>query len=411
MAQKIVVDAVTNYQECDRMSQQWWLSPYNTIPEVTAQLTNFPKQVKIYDTTLRDGEQSVGVSIAAEDKVQIAQALADAGVDRIEAGFPASTEEDKHAVTEIVKQVKNAEIWGFSRCVVNDVQACIDTGVKSLVCEMLTSDLKMQAWELTEATVLSRIEKAVGFAKQNGLYCAFFAVDASRTRLEFLKQAYGVAVDAGADELVLVDTVGVMTPQAMFYLATQVKSWYKVPLGVHCHNDFGLATACSLAGLQAGADSVHVTVNGLGEKSGNSDISDMALALTGLYGVKTNLKLDKLYPLSKMVQKATGIPVSPFKPIVGEMVYVRETGSSVAQVMTFPPSVEGYAPELVGRERDIFLSKKSGKKSVEYALDKLGISFPNDKIGDLLTEVKKQGVKNNGIVPLDQFRELVTNFK
>ena len=389
------------------MSQQWWLSPYNSI-EVKAQPNNLPKQVKIYDTTLRDGEQSTGVAMVAEDKVRIAKALADAGVDRIEAGFPASTEEDKHAVTEIVKQVKNADIWGFSRCNVNDVKACVETGVKSLVCEILVSDLKMKAWELDEATVLSRIQSAVKFAKQQGLYCAFFAVDATRASLEFLRQAYGCAVDSGADELVVVDTLGVCTPEAMYYVTAQVKSWFNVPLAVHCHNDFGLGVACSLAGLRAGASSVHVTVNGLGEKSGNADIAEVALALTGLYGLKTNLKLDRLYPLSKLVQEVTKVPVSPLKAVVGETVYGRETGSTVAQVMTFPPSVEPYAPELVGRQREIHLSKKSGKKTVEYALGKIGASVAAEKMDELLAAVKRQGIKNRGIVSLEQFRELVS---
>ena len=389
------------------MSQQWWLSPYNSIPEVQSQLGKLPKRVKIYDTTLRDGEQSTGVSIAAEDKLRIAQALADAGVDRIEAGFPASTDDDKQAVTEIVKRVKNAEIWGFSRCNVNDVKACVDTGVKALVCEILVSELKMKAWELDEATVLSRIRSAVKFAKEQGLYCAYFPVDATRARLEFLKQAYSAAIDSGADELVLVDTIGVATPEAMYYLTAQVKDWFKVPLAVHCHNDFGLASACSLAALRAGADSVHLTVNGLGEKSGNADIADMALALTGLYGVQTNLKLDRLYPLSKLVQEVTRIPVSPLKAVVGETVYGRETGSTVAQVLTFPPSVEPYSPELVGRKREIYLGKKSGKKSVEWALSKIGASVAAEKMDDLLAAVKKQGIKNRGIVPLEQFRELV----
>jgi isopropylmalate/homocitrate/citramalate synthase len=393
------------------MAQQWWLSPYNSIPEVQAQLAKLPKQVKIYDTTLRDGEQSTGVSIAAEDKLRIARALADAGIDRIEAGFPASTDEDKHAVTEIVKHVKNAEIWGFGRCNVNDVQACVDTGVKALVCEILVSELKMKAWELDEATVLSRIRSAIKFAKQQGLYAAYFPVDATRAKLEFLKQAYSVAIEAGADELVLVDTIGVATPEAMYYLTAQVKDWFKVPLAVHCHNDFGLASACSLAALRAGADSVHLTVNGLGEKSGNADVADIALALTGLYGVQTNLKLDRLYPLSKLVQEITRIPVSPLKAVVGETVYGRETGSTVAQVVTFPPSVEPYAPELVGRQREIYLSKKSGKKSVEWALNKIGASVPAEKMDDLLAAVKKQGIKNRGIVPLEQFRELLKSFQ
>jgi len=327
------------------MSEQWWLSPYNDVPEVTKELVNLPKQVKFYDTTLRDGEQSIGVSMAAADKVRIAKALAEAGVDRIEAGFPSSTLEDKEAVIEIVKQVKNAEIWGFSRCNVNDVKTCVETGVKAVVCEISVSPAKMRAWELDEATVLTRIRNGIKFAKEQGLYCSFFAVDASRAELRFLKQAYDLAVkECGADEVVLVDTLGVATPEAMFYLTTQVKSWLKVPVAVHCHNDFGLASACTIAALKAGADSVHVTVNGLGEKSGNADIADMALALTGLYGVKTNIKLDHLYPLSRLVQEVTRIPVSPLKSVVGDTVWVKETSSVVAQLMVYPPSVEGYAP-------------------------------------------------------------------
>ena len=394
------------------MSEQWWLSPYNDVPEVTKELVNLPKQVKFYDTTLRDGEQSIGVSMAAADKVRIAKALAEAGVDRIEAGFPSSTLEDKEAVIEIVKQVKNAEIWGFSRCNVNDVKTCVETGVKAVVCEISVSPAKMRAWELDEATVLTRIRNGIKFAKEQGLYCAFFAVDASRADLRFLKQAYDLAVkECGADEVVLVDTLGVATPEAMFYLTTQVKSWLKVPVAVHCHNDFGLASACTIAALKAGADSVHVTVNGLGEKSGNADIADMALALTGLYGVKTNIKLDHLYPLSRLVQEVTRIPVSPLKSVVGDTVWVKETGSVVAQLMVYPPSVEGYAPELVGRTRDIYLSKKSGKKSIEYALNQIGKTVPADKVDELLAEVKKRGARNRGIVTLDEFRGLVQEVK
>jgi isopropylmalate/homocitrate/citramalate synthase len=394
------------------MSEQWWLSPYNNVPEVMKELVNLPKQVKFYDTTLRDGEQSIGVSMAAADKVRIAKALAEAGVDRIEAGFPSSTLEDKEAVIEIVKQVKNAEIWGFSRCNVNDVKTCVETGVKAVVCEISVSPAKMRAWELDEATVLTRIRNGIKFAKEQGLYCSFFAVDASRADLRFLKQAYDLAVkECGADEVVLVDTLGVATPEAMFYLTTQVKSWLKVPVAVHCHNDFGLASACTIAALKAGADSVHVTVNGLGEKSGNADIADMALALTGLYGVKTNIKLDHLYPLSRLVQEVTRIPVSPLKSVVGDTVWVKETGSVVAQLMVYPPSVEGYAPELVGRTRDIYLSKKSGKKSIEYALNQIGKTVPADKVDELLAEVKKRGARNRGIVTLDEFRGLVQEVK
>lgn len=388
--------------------EQWWLSPYNNAPEVLAELKDMKKRIKFYDTTLRDGEQSIGVSINAADKVRIAKALAEAGVDRIEAGFPSSTEDDKQAVINIVKEVKGAEIWGFSRCNVNDVKVCIETGVKALVCEIGTSPAKMRAWEIDETTVMERIRKSITFAKEQGLYTAFFAVDATRADLQFLRQVYECAVnECGADEVVLVDTLGVATPEAMYYLTKQVKSWVNVPVAVHCHNDFGMAVACSIAAIKAGAESVHCTVNGLGEKSGNGDLAELAFALTGLYGIETNIKLDRLPALSKLVEEITRVPVSPLKPVVGDTVFVKETGSVVAQLMVYPPSVEGYAPELVGREREIYLSKKSGKKSIEYALNQLGVSISSEKADQLLAEVKKLGIKKSGAVTMPEFKQLL----
>ena len=318
------------------------------------------KKIKVYDTTLRDGEQSIGVSINSQDKLIIAKKLAEAGVDRIEAGFPASSEEDKIAVSNIVKEVKNAEIWGFGRCNVNDIKTSIETGIKYTVCEILTSPHKMKAWDLTEEIVLKRIRDAISYAKQENLYTAFFAVDATRANPEFLKKAYQTAVsDCGADEIVLVDTLGVATPEAMAYLTKLVKSWVDVPVAIHCHNDFGLSLACTIACLKEGADCAHVTVNGLGEKSGNTDIADGKHS--SLYGIEMNLKLEKLYDLSKIVEEITKIPVSPMRPVVGDKVFTRESGLVVAQMLTYPPSVEGYAPEVVGRNREVSLGKKSGK--------------------------------------------------
>lgn len=393
-----------------KKESQWWLSPYNQSLEVLEELKDMPKKIKFYDTTLRDGEQSIGVSMSAEDKLRIAKALEAAGVDRIEAGFPSSTEEDKKAVAEIVRQVKEAEIWGFSRCNVNDIKVCIETGVKDVVCEISTSPAKMKAWEINEEIVMKRIRESITFAKEQGLYTAFFAVDATRSDLDFLKKAYQCAVnECGADEVVLVDTLGVATPETMYYLTKKVGSWVDVPIAVHCHNDFGLAVACSIAAIKAGAESVHCTVNGLGEKSGNGDLAELAFALTGLYGIETQLQMDKLRPLSKLVEEITKIPVSPLKPVVGDTVFVKETGSVVAQLMVYPPSVEGYSPELVGREREIYLSKKSGKKSIEYALDKIGVEMPAEKIDMLLAEVKRKGIEKKGIVTLEEFRVLVSN--
>ena len=390
-------------------NDMFWLSRYNETPEVAKELAGLPKKVTIYDTTLRDGEQTVGISIDVEDKVAIAQALADAGVDRIEAGFASSSPQDKAAVKKIRESVKNADIWGFARCNVNDVKDCLDTGVRSLVCEIGVSPEKMRAWNLTEDVVLGRIRDCVTFAKKEGLYVAFFAVDATRADPAFLERAYRVAVEeCGADETVVVDTLGVATPEAMHYLAKQVKSWAKVPMAVHCHNEFGLGLACTLAALKAGADSAHVTVNGLGEKTGNCDLAELAIALYGLYGVQTNLKLDKLRDLSKLVEGISGIRVSGQKPLVGDLAFARESGLVVAQLLSYPPSVEGYDPAVAGREREIALGKKSGRKSVEYALGKIGAPLPDtDTLDKLLVAVKQLGIRKKGCVTLDEFKEIV----
>lgn len=404
--------STNNEERKDTMQREgFWLSDFNDVPEVKEQLKNI-KKIKIYDTTLRDGEQSIGVSINAEDKLRIAKALVEAGVDRIEAGFAASSEEDRIAVANIVKEVKGAEIWGFGRCVVNDVKIIAETGVKHTVLETYTSPYKMKAWNASEEVVLKRIRDAVSAAKQENLYTAFFAVDATRSEPEFLKKAYQTAVkECGADEIVIVDTLGVATPEAMAYLTKLVKSWVDVPVAVHCHNDFGLALACTLACLKEGADCAHVTVNGLGEKSGNADIAELAIALHGLYGIETNLKLDKLYGLSKLVEEITRVPVSPMRPVVGDMVFTRESGLVVAQMLAYPPSVEGYAPEVVGRKRDVSLGKKSGKKSIEYALEQVNVELPEEKITVLLDEVKALSTRKKGSVSLEEFKTMALRVK
>lgn len=392
--------------------QGFWLSNYNEMPDVEKELVGMKKKIKIYDTTLRDGEQSIGVSMNAEDKLKIAKKLAMAGVDRIEAGFPSSSEEDKIAVANIVREVKGPEIWGFGRCNVDDVKICVETGVKYILCENYTSPQKMKAWDLTEEVVLKRIRDAISFAKQENLYTAFFAVDATRANPEFLKKAYQTAVkDCGADEIVLVDTLGVATPEAMGYMTKLVRSWVNVPIGIHCHNDFGLALACTIACLKEGADSAHVTVNGLGEKTGNTDIAELAIALHGLYGIETNLKLEELYGLSKLVEDITKIPVSPIRPVVGDKIFTRESGLVVAQMLAYPPSVEGYAPEVVGRQREVSYGKKSGKKSIEYALEQVDIELANDKIGILLDEVKKLSVQKKGSVTLEEIKSMALRLK
>ena len=244
--------------------QLWWVSELNNKAEVLGE-SHFPKTFKFYDTTLRDGEQTIGISWNKEEKLEIAKMLDELGVDRIEAGMPVVSKEDKDAVELIVKEDLKAEIWGFCRAVRGDIDACIDVGVKHIICEIATSQLKMQANKFTPEVILGKVLENVQHAKDNGLYTAFFAVDATRADLGFLETVYRKAVEeGGADEVVIVDTLGVATPETMFYLTKKLREWVSVPIMAHCHNDFGMATACTMFSLKAGANCAHVTLNGLG---------------------------------------------------------------------------------------------------------------------------------------------------
>ena len=247
--------------------------------------------VGLYDTTLRDGEQTVGVVLDPEDKLAIARALDEAGVDRIEAGFPRVSDEDASAIRLIADAGLNAEIWGFARAVQADVEALAELGVRAAVVESPISDRKLSALGVSHDDMLGRIRKAVSFAAGEGITVAFFGVDGTRADLDFFHRAYEAAVDAGAQEAVVVDTIGIATPEAAAYLVGRTVDWLDVPVHWHGHDDFGLATAAAVAAVQAGATWVHGTVNGMGERAGNANLLEVALALEALYGIPTRLDL------------------------------------------------------------------------------------------------------------------------
>jgi isopropylmalate/homocitrate/citramalate synthase len=363
--------------------------------------------MKIYDTTLRDGEQTIGVVFTKEDKLQIAKALDDLGVDRIEAGMPVVSKEDKEAVELIVKAGLKAEIWGFCRAVRADIDACKDVGVSQIICEIASSSHKMKAYNFTPEGILDKVVDCIQYAKDLGLYVAFFAVDATRADLGYLETIYGRAVEEGkADEVVMVDTLGVANPETMFYLTRRLREWVNVPIMTHCHNDFGMSTACTMASVKGGAECAQVTVNGLGEKTGNADLAETVIAAK-LYGIPVNIDLKKIKPVADLVEKISRISISPLKPVVGENVFKRESGVTVAQLITYPPAVEGYSPELVGRDREVLLGKKSGKKSIEYKLGKLGKEASSDQIDEMVKKVKELGIKKKGLLTDEEFKRVV----
>ncbi|MDR7603768.1 MAG: hypothetical protein QN156_03635 [Armatimonadota bacterium] len=364
--------------------------------------------VGLYDTTLRDGEQAVGVVLDADQKVELARLLDEAGVDRIEAGFPRVSEEDWEAAARIGRLGLRAEVWGFARALVGDVEAVLRAGLRCTVVEAPVSEVKLRAFGLSGEEVLRRIEQAVGYGAREGMKVAFFGVDGSRADLEFLRRAYRVALEAGAEELVVVDTLGVLSPAAAGYLVRQVGEWFgpQVPLHYHGHNDFGLATATALAAVEAGARWVHGTVDGMGERAGNADLFQVGLALAGLYGRPVGLRLERVQELSRRLREVAGYQVEPWKPLVGENLFRRETGA-VAMQFHVPEAIEPYAAEVVGAKRRLVLGKKSGLASIRIKCEELGLQVPEEAQGDLLARVKELSIRKRGLVSDEEFRALV----
>jgi isopropylmalate/homocitrate/citramalate synthase len=365
--------------------------------------------IGLYDTTLRDGEQTVGVVLSPEQKVEIATALSMAGVDRIEAGFPRVSEEDARAISLILDAGLDAEIWGFSRAVRADVEALVELGLQASVIESPISDGKLAALGVSRETMLDRIRAAVSFAAGEGIRVAFFAVDSTRADIEFTRRVYESAVEAGAQEVVVVDTLGIATPEAAAYLVNEIveRLDYEVPVHWHGHDDFGLATAAAVAAVQAGATWVQGTVNGMGERAGNADLVEVALTLEALYGIPTRLDLAQARALGELVQGLSGTPLAAWKPVTGDNLFTRESGAVAAQFHD-PPAIEPYASELVGAERGIVLGKKSGLDSIRIKVAELGLDVPEERFPQLLESVKRSGTKKRGLVTDAEFRRMAS---
>jgi isopropylmalate/homocitrate/citramalate synthase len=383
-----------------------WVSELNARPEIRSA---FPRTiVRFYDTTLRDGEQTVGVVLAPRQKLEIARKLDELGVSRIEAGFPRVSPEDAEAIQLMQKANLKAELWGFSRAVKGDVEELVRLGLRASVIEAPVSDLKLKAYGMTRDEVLRRLVDAVAFAKQNKITVAFFPVDGTRASLDFLKKMYLAVLEAGASEVVVVDTIGACGPEAVELLVREVCGWVgpKVPVHYHGHNDFGMATACAVAAVRAGASWIQGTINGMGERAGNADIGEIALALRCLYDVPVALDLTKVREVSKVVCRASGYTLDAWKPLVGENLFVRESGA-VASQFHIPEAIEPYSSELVNARRSIVLGKKSGLDSVDLKGKELGLTISPEQRAPILVEVKKRAIAKRGLLTDQEFRRIV----
>jgi len=362
------------------------------------------KHIRIFDTTLRDGEQTPGVSLTPEEKMEIALQLDKLGVDAIEAGFPSASKGEEKALRDLMNAGLKAEICALTRTLKSDIGVAIACEVNSIHTFISTSDVQMKyALNMTPDQVLEAVEDSVAYIKDHGFLCEFSPMDATRTDLGFLKRVCTVAQESGADRINIPDTVGIMNPSSMLELIKELSDVVKVPISVHCHNDFGMAAANSLAGVEGGASQVHVTVNGLGERAGNAALEEVVMGLHLIYKKKTRINTRLLYETSKMVSRLTGVMIQPNKAIVGENAFAHESGIHTRGVTVKPITFEPIRPEVVGRRRKLIAGKHAGKHGVKAELEEVGIHPTEDQLKEIVIRVKDLGDKGKTVTDADLF--------
>ncbi len=392
-------------EETRWISPQWWVSRYNYSNNV-----KLPSKITLSDTTLRDGEQTPGVVFRKDEKIRIAQMLDDFGVERIEAGMPSVSKEDASAIKEIVKRKNNSEIFAFCRADERDIKLAVDCGVDGVVIEVPSGAPRLKyQFSWSEDQVIEKSCIAIDKAKEAGLKVLFFPYDTSRAEQAFLiRLLTEVEKAAKPDSVAVVDTTGSASPFAIRHLVTLVKNTVTCPVEIHVHSDFGLATANTLAGIEAGAEVAHVCVNGLGERCGNAALEQVVVTLKVLYGMG-DYKYNMLKELSETVEEYSGVKLSALQPITGQFAFTREIGMGMDLVTSQPRVIYPILPEMVGREVNVVMGKKSGKSSVEFKLAEKNISLPVEKVEEIVQLVKAEGIEKKRCLTEEEFDKIVAS--
>lgn len=358
-------------------------------------------KVRFLDTTLRDGEQTPGVSLDMDEKLAIARGLDALGVQVIEAGSAITSEGERRSMKAVADSGLNAEICSFVRTLKSDVDLALQCDVDSVHLVVPVSDLHIERkLKSDRKTVFQNAIDVTEYAKDHGLVVELSGEDASRADMDFLTNIYLAGVEAGADRLCFCDTVGVLVPETTAAIFAKL-SELGAPISIHCHNDFGMATANTVAALRSGASQAHVTVNGIGERAGNASLEEVVMTLESLYKIKTGIRCEDLYQLSRMVSRMTGIPVAPNKSLVGENAFTHEAGIHVHGLLADTSTYEPLHPEQVGRKRRIVLGKHAGRASVELALKEFGTGVTDDQLAQIVDRVKELGDKGKRVSDAD----------
>ncbi|RLI14670.1 MAG: homoaconitate hydratase [Candidatus Hecatellales archaeon] len=369
------------------------------------------RTIRIDDTTLRDGHQTPGVTFTVEDKIEIAKMLDEIGVHQIEAGIPVSSPEDEEAVRGIANEISRASVMGWSRANPRDVEAVARTGADAIAISMATSPVHLKyklgiSWQ----EALSRVKEAVRKAKSLGLYVSVSAEDSSRTPYRFLRQYAEVIREAGADRLRLADTIGILIPDVTRRLVRRIIKDVGIDVEIHAHNDLGLAVANTLAALDGGASWASVTVNGLGERAGNAALEVVVATLKVIYGKNVGVKLERLYELSKLVERISGVPIGHFTPIVGENVFRHSSGIHVHGLLKHPYTYQAIAPEEVGRKMEFVFDKYSGKALIGYKLNMIGIELPDNAVEELRLQLVQKAYRLKRALTEEELKSEIERF-
>lgn len=358
------------------------------------------EKIRIFDTTLRDGEQTPNVALTPQEKVIISRQLDKLGVDAIEVGTPVTSKGELESANLVVREGLKAEIYGLARVVKEDVDAILSSDLKYVHMFIATSDLHLEhKLRMTREQALSKSLEMIDYARSHGLSVEFSAEDATRTDLTFLKDFYRAVSEAGVIRVNIPDTVGIMVPGKMYQLVKEVQKVVNVPISIHCHNDFGAAVTNSLAGIEAGGNQIHVTVNGLGERAGNAALEEVVISLNLLYDKKTNVNTELIYQTSQLVSKLTHVPVQPNKAVVGENAFTHVSGIHTHGVVSMPLTYEPIPPELVGRRRRIAPGKHAGRHGTRAELEEMGLNPTEEQVKEIVNRVREYG--ENGKVVTD----------
>ncbi len=365
-------------------------------------------KIEVLDTTLRDGEQTPGISLNSTKKLRIATKLDEIGVNSIEAGSAITSDGEREAIKEITSQGLNAEIVSFSRTLIKDVDYCLECDVDAVNIVVPTSDLHLKyKLKKTQDEMLNDAVKVTEYAKDHGLVVELSAEDSTRTDIEYLRRIFKATIDAGADRICPCDTLGILTPLKSFNFFKSLTD-LGVPISAHCHNDFGLAVANTLSAIDGGARRFHGTINGIGERAGNAALEEVVVSLDTLYKDENNnkkyttdIQIDQLYKTSKLVSRLSNAYLAPNKPIVGENAFAHESGIHADGVIKNSATYEPITPELVGHRRRFVIGKHVGTKGLDNRLKELGITVEKENLNEIFHKVKDLGDKGKTVTDTD----------